>query len=235
MSALSDQYKIGYKQREKICDALRTRANAIHTALNEYNAAAAAIIPQGRHIDFMDALELADNRGFEVLNLSGSDLNSKPWMSGPRRQAGTLRCRVQRAKEEIHRLNIEIPRLITFMLDEYRICHHSAALAESAHFSSELLRHASEAELTSTFIARTLKKTSLLPGFSGSLFPGQYEDGEDVDWATESLPKWAKMELGYVQMSVPEPDADVDSGDEISEAGSDSSALFEMMERELLI
>lgn len=216
---------------------MKLRANAIHTTLNEYNNAAAALKPPGRRIDFQEALELADTGGFEVLNLSGSNLDSKPWMSGARRQAGTLWSRVKRAKEEIYRLNIEISRLITFMLDEHRAYRHASANAETADLSSEILRCGVEMNLVSASIARTLKKTSHLPGFSGSLFPGTYTEGEEVDWSTENLPEWAKSELGYVQLTgtIPDPDGDSVSGDgESSDSGSDRDALFEMMERDLL-
>ncbi|KAJ7124574.1 hypothetical protein C8R43DRAFT_859400, partial [Mycena crocata] len=98
-----------------------------------------------------------------------------PWASPTRREARRLYFGIKRAKEEIRRLNVEIHRLVTFMIDDH--VDYSIAI-EACKLSDPHLTH----ELTHQLISRTqingaiierLVKTSQLPGFSGTLFPGR--------------------------------------------------------------
>ncbi|PIL29409.1 hypothetical protein GSI_09461 [Ganoderma sinense ZZ0214-1] len=108
---------LGYKLREKIGKALKTRADAIKTALNEYNRCAAKLRrPALSWNEVMDMITLAE---FDLLCETREDIRQFPWAQLVNRQAMNLYFNVQRAKEEIQRLNVEIPRLFTFLLDRH--------------------------------------------------------------------------------------------------------------------
>ena len=64
----------------------------------------------------VQAASIAD---FDLLRESRTDIRSKPWTEAPRREAMNLYFGIKRAHEEIERLNVEIKRLLTFMLDDH--------------------------------------------------------------------------------------------------------------------
>ena len=223
----------GYKQREKIGKALRTRATAILAALKVYNKAAAALHPPARHLDFQDLLDMAASGEFELLGHPDSSLEGKVWLSPARREAGRLYFRIKRAEEEIYRLNVEIRRLVTFMLDEDQ-GYLDAVLAAKEQgeelFASELERIHVQVASRSKEIARSLKNTSRLKGFTGSIFPGfSGLETRHVDWSTAPLPPWASIELGFIQItSVPNSEeasaASIRSSDITNPAGTQTIA-----------
>ncbi|KAJ7823341.1 hypothetical protein B0H14DRAFT_3146087 [Mycena olivaceomarginata] len=108
-----------YKMREKISKALRTRAEAIRTALEKYNSAAAQLNPPWNRLTWaavIDTVALAD---FDLLRDTTTDIRKLPWANPADREAMVLYFGTLRAKEEIYRLNIEIRRVITFMADDH--------------------------------------------------------------------------------------------------------------------
>jgi len=151
---------------------------------------------------------MAASGEFELLGHPDSSLEGKAWVSPARREAGRLYFRIKRAEEEIYRLNVEIQRLVTFMFDE-DLAYLDAALAAKEQgeelFASELERIHVEVASRSQEIARSLKNTSRLQGFTGSIFPGfSGLQTKHVDWSTAPLPPWASIELGFIQItSVP--------------------------------
>jgi hypothetical protein len=105
--------------REKISKALRTRAEAIRTALEKYNSAAAQLNPPRNRLTqaaVIDTVALAD---FDLLRDTTTDIRKLPWANPANREAMVLYFGTLRAKEEIYRLNIEIRRVITFMADDH--------------------------------------------------------------------------------------------------------------------
>ncbi|KAJ6476562.1 hypothetical protein DFH09DRAFT_1108859 [Mycena vulgaris] len=223
---------VGYKLREKISKALRTRAEAIRTALNKYNLAGSQLNPPCTHLTWASIIETVSLADFDLLRDTRSDIRKLPWAQPANREAMILYFGIKRSKEEIRRLNVEIVRLLSFMVDEHidfvrAIRNHVMVAPNLAH---ELSQQLIERTRINESVVFRLIKTSRLPGFSGSLFPA-CRLGRDPDInATEMLPTWATRYLGLVQEIVEfeEPDSD----DDVPRAleGADDH-LFNLMER----
>ena len=100
----------GYKLREKIGKALKTRVDAIRTVLNEYNCCASKLrCPALSWNEVMDMITLAK---FDLLRETREDIRQFPWAQPVNRQVMNLYFNVQRAREEIERLNVKIPPII---------------------------------------------------------------------------------------------------------------------------
>lgn len=184
---------IGYKLRDKIGKALKARAGAIRRALDAYNSAAAQLNPPRESLTWaklMDSTTLGD---FDLLRDSRQDIRQQPWTQPSRREAMNLYFGIKRAKEEILRLNIEIRRLITFMIDD----HHDFYRAISANIiidpalAHELSCQWEHRHQIHSQIASRLLQTSRLKGFTGTLLPGTREGQELMDTTKGGLPSWA--------------------------------------------
>jgi hypothetical protein len=119
--------------------------------------------------------ELAD---FDLLRDTTGDIRSRPWTKPQYREAMVLHFRIKRAKEEIHRLNIEIRRQATYMRDEYTL--HRLTVnrlkGEDPNFAAFIEREAEYLDIVFAHITYSLIKTRALPGFSGTLEPGSRKD-----------------------------------------------------------
>ncbi|CAK5261820.1 unnamed protein product [Mycena citricolor] len=117
----SPEYKqtLRYKLRDKISKALRSRADAIQRALSDLNAAGARLTPARKPIAWADIVHTASLAEFDLLRETRADIRNLPWTQPLRREAASLYFGIKRAEEEIIRLNVEIKRVITAMLDEH--------------------------------------------------------------------------------------------------------------------
>ncbi|KAF9035755.1 hypothetical protein BJ165DRAFT_1533241 [Panaeolus papilionaceus] len=145
---------VGYKMREKIGKALRSRSDAIKTALKNYNEAAAKLVPPRDSLSWSTVLNAIAIADFDFLRDTCTDIRSFPWAKPSYREAMSLFFGIKRAKEEIIRLNVEIIRLLTYMLD----CHVDLCQAIQANVDA----------INQKIIMR-LNQVSLLPGFTGKL------------------------------------------------------------------
>ncbi|KAL0064036.1 hypothetical protein AAF712_009002 [Marasmius tenuissimus] len=157
---------VSYKQRNKITAALHARADAIKKAITGYNSAALQLNPPRESIDWAQIVEMVSLADFDLLK--------------------TL-FDIKRACKEIVRLNVEIRRRVTSMLDD------------SADYY-----WAEQRDMHSVFcedIAQRLVETANLHGFSGSLLLGQ-RLGRDPNITGEApLPTWATSVLGLHRKS----------------------------------
>jgi hypothetical protein len=166
--------RLGYKLREKIGKALRTRADAIRTALNKYNTAAGQLNPPRDRLSWAAVIETVSLADFDLLRDTRSDIRKLPWAQPAYREAMVLHFGIKNAKTEIRRLNVEMRRLITFMLDDHvdyvrAIRNHIMIAPDLAH---ELSQQWVQRTRINDSIASRLGQTSRLAGFSGTLFPG---------------------------------------------------------------
>ncbi|KAJ7691944.1 hypothetical protein B0H17DRAFT_871604, partial [Mycena rosella] len=65
---------VGYKLREKISNALRTRAEAIRAALQKYNLAAGQLNPLRAHLTWTSVIETVSLAAFDLLSDTGTDI-----------------------------------------------------------------------------------------------------------------------------------------------------------------
>ncbi|TFK58592.1 hypothetical protein BDN72DRAFT_906599 [Pluteus cervinus] len=109
---------IGYKLREHIGKALKARAEAIRNVLMVYNSAAKILDPPHEQLTWKRLMEIGGLSEFDLLRDTRHDVRKAVWTNPRIREAMNFHFRVKRAIEERDRLNIEIRRLITYMLDQ---------------------------------------------------------------------------------------------------------------------
>ncbi len=184
---------IGYKLREKIGKALRTRAEAIRNALAEYNRCAAALKPPRVQLGWNDIMEMASLAEFDLLRDAREDVREYPWAQRLHRQAMSFHFNVKRAREEVDRLNVEIPRLFTYMVDRHYDLKAAIASAKETNpaLAYELELRWDYEDRVSTRIAARLYETSQLVGFTGTLAAGHRVGREPVRHDDIALPSWA--------------------------------------------
>ncbi|KAJ6614643.1 hypothetical protein B0H10DRAFT_1802889 [Mycena sp. CBHHK59/15] len=109
---------VAYKMCDQISKALKTRSDAIRRAIGIYNEAGAMLTPPRERLVFADIINATSLVDFDMLRETRQDIREQAWTQPARREAMVLYFGIKRAKEEIQRLNVEISRLITSMLDE---------------------------------------------------------------------------------------------------------------------
>ncbi|KAG6824531.1 hypothetical protein H0H92_006579, partial [Tricholoma furcatifolium] len=100
----------GYKLRKHIGKALKARSQAIRSALDRYNDAAALMSPPRASLSWNEIVEYAFLADFDLLRDTRQDVSERPWARPSARLAMDQYFKIERAHEEIYRLNIEIRR-----------------------------------------------------------------------------------------------------------------------------
>ena len=191
----------GYKLREKIGKALKTRAHAIRRALNTYNTAAAQLNPPRESLTWAKLMDTSTLAEFDLLRDSRQDIREQLWTHPARREAMNLYFGIKRAKEEILRLNVEIRRLVTFMIDDHRDYHRAISALNSVDpgLAGELSYQLKHRDRIHTQIAQRLHQTSRLKGFTGTLLPGTREGSDRTFQDERRLPQWVEDVFGLVE------------------------------------
>ena len=104
--------------RKHISKALQSRSQAIRSALDRYNAAARLLPTPRRQLDWKEVVEYAFLADFDLLRDARQDISDRPWATPAGRLAMDLYFKIERAREEITRLNVEIRRVATYIRDE---------------------------------------------------------------------------------------------------------------------
>ena len=115
----------------------------------------------------MTVIQAATLADFDLLWDARKDICTLPWTEPLRHEAMTLYFSIKCAHEEIQCLNVEIRRLITFMIDKRADFYHAIAntLFVDPRLASYLSRKWEHHNEVSTHIAHRLYKTSQLVGF----------------------------------------------------------------------
>ncbi|KAF8341085.1 hypothetical protein F5887DRAFT_1062512 [Amanita rubescens] len=95
-----------------------TRSHSIKKALQNYNAAATALRPSAPKLTWEEVVEYAFLADFDLLRATRQDIREKPWAKPANRTLRDTYFKMERAREEIERLNVEIRRVFTYMQDE---------------------------------------------------------------------------------------------------------------------
>ncbi|OSD00686.1 hypothetical protein PYCCODRAFT_1370572 [Trametes coccinea BRFM310] len=183
----------GYKLREKIAKALRTRAEAIRNALATYNRLAASLSPPREQLTWEGIMTMVSLGEFDLLRDARQDIRSQAWAKPTHRDAMQTYYNVERAREEIQRLNIEVQRLFSSMVDDH-VDHHRATCAargEKPMLARELEARQEYRGVLNEGIVAWLRKTAALPGFSGKLEYGHRIGRDKTLLDGVPLPRWA--------------------------------------------
>ncbi|KAJ7188454.1 hypothetical protein C8R46DRAFT_834724, partial [Mycena filopes] len=103
----------GYKMRKHIAMALQARSQAIRNALGRYNTAASALNPPRQHLSWNEVVDYTFLSEWDLLRDPDGNAALRPWASPAARLVLDTYFKLERADEEIERLNIEIRRLVT--------------------------------------------------------------------------------------------------------------------------
>ncbi|KAI6023157.1 hypothetical protein BKA83DRAFT_4053758 [Pisolithus microcarpus] len=167
-----NQSGTGYKLRKHIGKALQTRSAAIRAALTQYNTAAKAL--GRRTLEFDEVVEYAFLSDFDLLRDTRQDISTRPWASPAARLAINTHFKLCRAEEEVIRLNVEIRRVVTYLVDEDQYLRACEALYQDANptLAYQISRYRTIRSRFTPLHLRSLEKISHLSGFSGTLAPG---------------------------------------------------------------
>ncbi|KAJ7796530.1 hypothetical protein B0H14DRAFT_2390594, partial [Mycena olivaceomarginata] len=160
----------GYKLHKHIVKALQVCSKAVKTTLQKYNDAAAAMDPPKPHLAWEKVVEYAFLAEFDLLCEGQEDICNEPWAHPARRVAMDQHFKMLHVDEEIERLNLEIPRLLTYMADEreFLIYHEGWNTVLTHHICAHCLEYRCFDDLH----RRQLNKLAKEPGFTASLSRG---------------------------------------------------------------
>jgi hypothetical protein len=162
--------ELGYKLRQQISKALQRRSEAIRNALSRYNTQAGALIPPRPQLTWKDIVEYSFLGEFDLLRQSRSDIRTLDWTKPAHREATVKYFKIQRAREEIERLNVEIRRLRTAIHDEGLMVNATidVLLASNQPVGLELQRQwQTRAAINAVHLFR-LDQIASQPNFSGT-------------------------------------------------------------------
>lgn len=162
---------IGYSLRKHIANALKARSIAIRTALDRYNAAASALVPPRQVLDWEQVVEYTFLSDFDLLRDARQDIRIKPWATPAARLAIDQAFKLERAEEEIARLNIEIPRLATYIRDEdiYLRAKEADLSPSQPALAHQVSIHRMERGRFNAYHLKVLEKIYLLAGYTGPI------------------------------------------------------------------
>ncbi|KAJ7266177.1 hypothetical protein C8J57DRAFT_1436117 [Mycena rebaudengoi] len=149
---------------------------AIRNALKNYNMAADALSPPARRLEWAEVIDYTFLADFDLLR-GGTELETiLPWATPSARMLMDSYFRIERAKEEITRLDIEIRRVVTHIRDErvFFIEKENALKESDPALAFFVRRHRFERERFDTVHMDRFKKLEKKLGarFTGTLEPG---------------------------------------------------------------
>ncbi|KAJ7018839.1 hypothetical protein C8F04DRAFT_1214492 [Mycena alexandri] len=165
----------GYKLRKHIAKALQARSKGVKSALDTYNTAAAALSPPRTPLTWDQIVDYAFLSDFDLLREGREDICDEPWAQPGGRLAMDQHFKLLRADEEIARLNLEIPRFITYMADEEAfLIHHEGRLRDNGNtvLAHQVWLQRRERGRFHALHMDRLVKLSKEPGFTASLLRG---------------------------------------------------------------
>jgi hypothetical protein len=152
---------------------------------------------------------------FDLLRDVKDGVSTKPWANAQVRDAMTLHYHIKRAKEEIHRLNIEIRQQVTYMRDKHTLYHLTVQQTKDKDpdLAAYIAMEGAYQDIMFMYITFYLIKTSKLLMFSGVLKPGTRRGAAAVPM--KEAPSWLRsLERGT---AVATDTADTDSGEDEGE------------------
>jgi hypothetical protein len=201
---------IGYKLRKHIATALRARSQAIRNSLDRYNTAASALSPARPNLSWDDVVEYAFLADFDLLRDSRQDIRDRPWSRPAFRIMIDQYFKLERAREEIQRLNVEIPRVITYVRDEDAFLQLKVSEIREANpgLACQVEKHRLErGRYNEKHMSRFCKLASM-SGFTGSIQPGISVD------ADEGVPAGMEIDIEYKAVDDGEESEEDDEEDE---------------------
>jgi hypothetical protein len=216
--------------RKHISKALQSRSQAIRSALDRYNAAARLLPIPRRQLDWKEVVEYAFLADFDLLRDARQDVSNRPWATPAGRLAMDLYFKIERAREEITRLNVEIRRVATYIRDEDHFLRYweTQTRTTDPRLAHHIKLHRLERGRFNAYHRRRLRDISRLKGFSGNILPGT----SIATGTGESASVWTLLETpseGYAEDDE-EANVEVDIPADQQEADDEAEADLAMEE-----
>ncbi|KAJ6583130.1 hypothetical protein DFH09DRAFT_912007 [Mycena vulgaris] len=214
-----NQSQTGYKMRKHIAKALQACSKAVRSAIEHYNVAANSLDPPMPTLNWEQVVKYAFLADFDILRDTRVEIQSRPWTRPVYQVAMDRYFRIQRAWEEIQRLNVEIPRVVTWIRNENTFLRKMEAnLRNTWEKSEEIEADVQMAVQVQLYRARwgrfdaghmrCFHKLAATPGFTGSLRCGVAVKREEIRQRLKELRERAAREAGDMDVDEGEPGED---------------------------
>ncbi|KAG6874615.1 hypothetical protein C0992_007271 [Termitomyces sp. T32_za158] len=192
----------GYKLWKHIGSALKARSQAICNALENYNVAAAALHPPHPPLSWDVVVEYAFLADFDLLADTRQNICERPWATPAAWMILDEYFKIQRAHEEIKRLNIEIRRFVTYMQDEeaYLKEKEDAVMAVDSALAHQITLKREHLQHCNALHRRKLNRLMALQGFTGILQPGVSTTSHDVLMNNVQNSQWEQQDNNIGQV-----------------------------------
>ncbi|KAG1785411.1 uncharacterized protein HD556DRAFT_1435133 [Suillus plorans] len=170
-----------YKMRTHISKSLQTRCHAIQTAIKKYNEAASQLHPPRPPLEWSKVSHYSFLEEFNLLRETQQDIRDKMWAKPAIRETMRQWLRIQRAKEEIERCNVEVRRLHTSIVDEDRHFTRVLSSLEDSPLYFAVQEFCTHRRLVNSQLLDRIFQIYALPGFSGVASPGLRKGRVDLD------------------------------------------------------
>jgi len=157
---------------------------ASKSTVQNYNIADQALIPPWATLSWDNIMEYAFLSDFDLLSDMHSDVHLKIWAKPASWVLMDQHFKMEQAREEVARFNIEIPQLTTYIHDkEAFLLQHKESLQETdPPLSCQLCLHCLKLIWSNNLHLHWLEKLAILPGFCGTIAPGTVLDAV-TEWA----------------------------------------------------
>ena len=141
----------------------------------KYNEAATAVDPPAPKLTWKKVVEYAVLADFDLLRDVRQDVREKPWASSRNRLLRDQYFKLERAREEIDRLNIEIRRVITYIADEATFLQtiEQAVAADDTRLAHQIAVYGLERRRSNAIHIKRFAKLAKDPGFTGNVRLGE--------------------------------------------------------------
>jgi len=166
---MSLMFLLGYKLHKHIALALSRRCVSIRNAISCYNDLAPLQKPPRPLLVYSEVVDYCTFSEFEILKHSDHDVLSKEWAILANRQAASKYFKIERAKEEIHRCNIEVTRVQAWVDKEDMAMSEAVANHERSDpaFAAHLKVLQTQRHHVNNHLRTCLEQIYKLPGYSG--------------------------------------------------------------------
>ncbi|KAJ6470477.1 hypothetical protein C8R45DRAFT_1055093 [Mycena sanguinolenta] len=236
-----NQLQTGYKMRKHIAKALQARSKAVKNAIERYNEAARALHPPMPSLRWEQVVEYAFLADFDILRDTREEVRSRPWTRPAYRLAMDRYFKIVRAREEIKRLNVEIPRVITWIRDENRFLRKmegnlrategktEVEIDADTQMAVQIRLYRQQRGRFDTAHLKNFRELARLPGFTGSLKCGTAVERREAQRRLWDLLEEAARAEGGGEAAM-EVDEEQDVGME-EEVGVESAAVEDSVEK----
>ena len=195
--------------RKHIAKLLQSRSQAIRTALERYNLAAATMHPPKPQLHWDQVVEYSFLSQFDLLRSnSRQNITERPWATPAGRLAMDLYFKVQRAHEELQQLNLELQHFVTWLVDEETFLLQAERSESNVNLRFHIAQYRCKRARFHSHHLQVLTKISNLKGFTGTLEPGVNEENRQI--VSERSRTWLSLHEEAEESAPEDNDEDVD-------------------------